>query len=52
MEETMYESTGNKDNIYVTATLDATSHFESSSNDVVKIYKEITGKDLDLSMDN
>jgi len=37
-----------KDNIYVTKTLDATSHFESAAEDVLRIYKLITGKELDL----
>jgi len=37
-----------EDNIYVTKTLDATSHFESAADDVLRIYKLITGKDLDL----
>jgi len=36
------------DNIFVTKTLDATSHFESAAEDVIRIYKLITGKDLDL----
>jgi Rab GDP dissociation inhibitor len=37
-----------EDNIFVTKTLDATSHFESAAEDVLRIYKLITGKDLDL----
>jgi len=37
-----------EDNIFVTKTLDATSHFESAADDVIRIYKLITGKDLDL----
>lgn len=36
------------DNIYVTQTLDPTSTFESAALDVLRIYKSITGKDLDL----
>ena len=36
------------DNIFVTNTLDPTSHFESAANNVLEIYKKITGKDLDL----
>lgn len=37
-----------KDNIFVTETLDSTSHFESAAEDVLRIYKLITGKELDL----
>lgn len=51
IEETMYEGADPKDNIFVTSTLDATSHFESSAEDVIKIYKTITGKDLDLNIE-
>ena len=36
------------DNIFITNTLDPTSHFESAANNVLEIYKKITGKDLDL----
>lgn len=46
----MYEATeGNgKDGIFASKTLDQTSHFESSSEDVLNLYKTITGKDYDL----
>lgn len=36
------------DNVFITNTLDPTSHFESAANNVLEIYKKITGKDLDL----
>jgi Rab GDP dissociation inhibitor len=36
------------DNVFITNTLDPTSHFESAANNVLDIYKKITGKDLDL----
>lgn len=50
-EEIMYEDANNKnDGIFVTQSLDATSHFESSAEDVCKIYKAITGKDVDLNV--
>lgn len=39
-----------RDNLFVTNTLDETSHFESAAIDVERIYKEITGKDLDLTL--
>lgn len=37
-----------KDNLYITKSLDAQSHFESATEDVLNLYKRITGKDLDL----
>ncbi len=46
----MYAPVSYKDNIFVTKTLDATSHFESASQDVVNIYKALTGKELDLEL--
>ena len=48
-KEDMYVPT-NKDGqsgIWGTKTLDQTSHFESSSEDVLNIYKKITGKEYD-----
>ncbi|XP_955408.1 rabgdi protein, putative [Theileria annulata] len=38
-----------KDNIFVTESYDATSHFESASNDVLKLWREMTGSEYDLS---
>lgn len=48
--EDIFEPVSTKfaDNIFVTNTLDPTSHFESAANNVLDIYKKITGKDLDL----
>jgi len=37
-----------KDGIFVTKSLDPTSHFETATDDVLNLYKIITGKDLDL----
>jgi len=37
-----------KDGMIVTKSLDPTSHFESATEDVLNLYKIITGKDLDL----
>ena len=34
----------------ITKTLDSTSHFENSSEDVMKIYKKMRGKELDLTI--
>jgi len=44
--EPVAEST---DNFYITKSLDPQSHFESATEDVMKLYKQITGKDLDLT---
>lgn len=50
-EEVMYEDAGNKnDGIFVTQSLDATSHFESSAEDVCRLYQKITGKEVDLTV--
>jgi len=35
--------------LYITKSLDPTSHFESATEDVINLYKKITGKDLDLT---
>lgn len=50
---TMYESTdnGKKDNLYVTKSYDAQSHFESASEDVLALYEAITGEKLDLNIE-
>lgn len=50
IEEEMYEAKDYSDNIFITSSLDATSHFESSAEDVCNVYKAITGKELDLTL--
>lgn len=52
-EEIVYESVDktNKNNWFVTSSLDATSHFESAAENVVEIYKAITKNDLDLNIE-
>lgn len=50
IEQQMYNGLSKQKGIFVTNTLDETSHFESSATDVERIYKEITGKDLDLTL--
>lgn len=50
-EEVMYTPKDFSDNIFITSTLDATSHFESAANDVMKVYKAMTGKELDLTIE-
>jgi Rab GDP dissociation inhibitor len=39
---------GTQDNVYVTTSYDPTSHFEDASTEVLKMWKTITGEDLDL----
>jgi len=47
-----YEPTddGSKDDLFVTASYDSTTHFESATEEVVRLYAKITGKALDLSI--
>jgi Rab GDP dissociation inhibitor len=46
----IYEPVDNTfaDNVFVTRSMDPTSHFESATEDVIRLYKKITGKDIDL----
>lgn len=39
-----------EESLYITKSYDATSHFESSSKDVLAIYESITGETLDLNI--
>mmetsp|Transcript_25621 Transcript_25621/g.59684 ORF Transcript_25621/g.59684 Transcript_25621/m.59684 type:complete len:456 (+) Transcript_25621:62-1429(+) len=41
---------GSKDQVYVSATYDPTSHFEDASKEVLAMYKTLTGTELDLSV--
>lgn len=50
LEQQMFKGDSKQRGIYVTDTLDETSHFESAVIDVERIYKEITGKELDLTL--
>ncbi|KAL8609899.1 Rab GDP dissociation inhibitor beta [Nucella lapillus] len=40
---------GQQSNTFITTSYDATTHFETTCDDVVKIYKRITGEDFDFS---
>jgi len=40
---------GTKDKVFISTSYDALSHFETASQDVLDIYKRVTGKDLDLT---
>ena len=50
---TIYEPTddGTRDNLYVTNSYDATSHFEMASDEVLDMYERITGEKLDLNIE-
>jgi RAB protein geranylgeranyltransferase component A len=39
---------GKQDNIYITRSYDATSHFETVVEDVQDVFKRVMGKDLEL----
>jgi len=40
---------GSKDGIYISTAYDATSHFETTFEDINSLYKRVTGADLDLT---
>jgi len=40
---------GTKDRVFVSSSYDPTSHFETTCEDVMDIYRRITGKEVDLS---
>lgn len=40
---------GSKSKVFITASYDASSHFESTTNEVMALYKRITGEDVDLT---
>jgi len=40
---------GKKDGVFISTSYDGTSHFETTSIDVLDIYKRITGQDMDLT---
>lgn len=41
---------GSKDNCYISSSFDATSHFEEDVKDMLKLYKRVTGEDLDMNI--
>ena len=49
-EQQLFEGASNGRGLHVTNTLDETSHFESAAADVERVYREVTGKELDLSI--
>uniref|UniRef100_A0A7C9DLM2 Guanosine nucleotide diphosphate dissociation inhibitor n=1 Tax=Opuntia streptacantha TaxID=393608 RepID=A0A7C9DLM2_OPUST len=48
-----YEPTNDSaaDSCFISSSYDATTHFESTVKDVIAMYKKITGKELDLTVD-
>ena len=42
---------GSANNLWVTSSYDATSHFESAGEEVLAIYEKIIGEKLDLNVD-
>jgi Rab GDP dissociation inhibitor len=43
-------SDGKSDNCFISKSYDATSHFETTSEDVLDLYKRITGEELDMNI--
>ncbi len=41
---------GTDDGCYISESYDATSHFETTSEDIISLYRRITKKDLDLTV--
>jgi Rab GDP dissociation inhibitor len=42
---------GKDNNLWITSSYDATSHFESASEDILQIYEKIVGEKLDLNIE-
>jgi len=40
---------GSKDNVFVSSSYDATSHFETATDEVLELFKRMTGEPVDLS---
>jgi len=49
---TMYEplEDGSKDKCFISASFDATSHFEKDVEDMLDLYKRVTGEELDMTI--
>jgi len=50
---TLYEpaADGSENNLWITSSYDATSHFESASLEILDIYQKIVGEKLDLNIE-
>jgi len=42
---------GSKNKLWITSSYDATSHFESASDEILNIYERIVGEKLDLNIE-
>ena len=42
---------GSKNNLWITSSYDATSHFESASEEILTMYQDIVGEKLDLNIE-
>jgi len=52
-KSTLYEplADGKENNLWITSSYDATSHFESASEEILSIYESISGEKLDLNIE-
>jgi Rab GDP dissociation inhibitor len=50
---TLYDpvEAGSNSNLWITSSYDATSHFETASDDILQIYEQIVGEKLDLNIE-
>jgi Rab GDP dissociation inhibitor len=48
ISERYVPTTKSADGLFVSESFDATSHFENETENVLRLYTEITGKELDL----
>ena len=49
----LYEpiDTSFSDNVFISTSFDPLSHFESDTNNIIELYKKITGKEVDLKIE-
>jgi Rab GDP dissociation inhibitor len=45
------QADGSANNLWITSSYDATSHFESASEEILDIYQKIVGEKLDLNIE-
>jgi Rab GDP dissociation inhibitor len=48
ISERYVPTTLSKDGLFISDSFDATSHFENETDNVLRLYTQITGKELDL----
>ncbi|XP_041460297.1 rab GDP dissociation inhibitor beta-like [Lytechinus variegatus] len=51
-DQTVPKETGEESQIFVTNSYDATTHFETTCDDILNVYRRITGEDFDFSKIN